>query len=207
MSEHACAPPPVLHPPLQPNPAYKGKWSAPLIDNPAYKGVWKPRDIPNPEYVADPAPLTNIGKVRCSQHDAGRRLGCRPSRGGEQSGAGRLQLRPSKAAGMSLLGLARAFDVSTAGMPRPGPPACCCKPLRPRPAPSLAGLAPQSIGLSAPSRTSLCTLCTLCRSAPRPLRSGPWTTATSLTMWWSATARQRRLRFVRAAGRPRRRSR
>ena len=35
-----------------------------MIDNPAYKGVWKPRDIPNPDYVKDPAPLTNIGKVR-----------------------------------------------------------------------------------------------------------------------------------------------
>ena len=35
-----------------------------MIDNPAYKGVWKPQDIPNPDYVKDPAPLTNIGKVR-----------------------------------------------------------------------------------------------------------------------------------------------
>jgi len=46
------------------NPAYKGKWSAPLIDNPKYKGEWKPKEIPNPEHVKDPAPLTNIGKVR-----------------------------------------------------------------------------------------------------------------------------------------------
>ena len=51
-------------PPAKQNPAYKGKWSAPMIDNPAYKGVWKPREIPNPDHVKDPAPLTNIGKVR-----------------------------------------------------------------------------------------------------------------------------------------------
>ena len=50
--------------PTQQNPAYKGKWFAPMIDNPKYKGEWKPKEIPNPDHVKDPAPLTNIGKVR-----------------------------------------------------------------------------------------------------------------------------------------------
>jgi hypothetical protein len=50
--------------PTKTNPAYKGKWSAPYVDNPAYKGEWVPREIPNPAHHKDPAPLTNIGKVR-----------------------------------------------------------------------------------------------------------------------------------------------
>lgn len=47
------------------NPEYKGKWAPPLVDNPKYKGEWKAREVPNPDHHKDPAPLTNIGKVRC----------------------------------------------------------------------------------------------------------------------------------------------
>ncbi|CAZ84531.1 unnamed protein product [Tuber melanosporum] len=42
--------------PEAPNPAYKGKWSAPMIDNPDYKGPWAPRKIPNPDYFEDKTP-------------------------------------------------------------------------------------------------------------------------------------------------------
>lgn len=48
---------------LVPNPAYRGKWSAPLVDNPAYKGAWAPRQIPNPAYHVDDAPLAHVGAV------------------------------------------------------------------------------------------------------------------------------------------------
>jgi hypothetical protein len=42
--------------PNKPNPAYKGKWTAPLIDNPEYIGEWKARQIANPAFFVDNHP-------------------------------------------------------------------------------------------------------------------------------------------------------
>lgn len=49
--------------PNKPNPAYKGKWSAPQISNPAYKGLWAPRKIPNPDYFEDLTPVKSLNKI------------------------------------------------------------------------------------------------------------------------------------------------
>lgn len=55
----------MLHlalPTNRPNPAYKGKWTAPMIPNPAYKGPWAPRKIPNPDYYEDLHPA-NFNRI------------------------------------------------------------------------------------------------------------------------------------------------
>jgi hypothetical protein len=49
--------------PNKPNPAYKGKWSAPQVANPAYKGLWAPRKIPNPDYFEDLTPVKSLNKI------------------------------------------------------------------------------------------------------------------------------------------------
>lgn len=48
---------------MKPNPAYKGKWSAPLIDNPDYKARFAINALAHPA-LKDPAPPVTRRRAR-----------------------------------------------------------------------------------------------------------------------------------------------